>query len=108
MSRTYRFKNMPPPWWVFYSRDLKIDLTGWRNIHVDRERKEVKKLIAKWRSDNGWHGDFGKNPGYWNHDYTEVPNRRKERDLLKKIPRLIDYEESPLFPLAKKPYEYYW
>jgi hypothetical protein len=30
------------------------------------------------------------------------------RALLWKVERLADYEDAPLFPLAKKPHIYFW
>jgi hypothetical protein len=107
MSRTYRRKNLLPPKWVSHELLKAGNLFPWYWIEI-KDKKKLKREIAKWRSDSGWHGDYGKSPSWWNTIYTESPNRRKERDILKKIPRLIDYEETPVFPLAKKPVVYYW
>jgi hypothetical protein len=36
------------------------------------------------------------------------PQRQEVRRLIKHATELVDYEDAPLFPLAKKPHIYYW
>jgi hypothetical protein len=51
---------------------------------------------------------YNKNPMWWNHLFTERPNRRETHQLtqlLLKDPTLAD---CIIFPLAKKPNNYYW
>lgn len=47
-------------------------------------------------------------PMWHYHDTYTVPTRRQTRDLLKKLSRLVDLEDAPLFPDRKRPKEYYW
>lgn len=107
MSRTYRCKNIKIPKHVSHELVSFGNFFPWYWIKIE-DKKKLKKEIAKWRSDAGWHGDYCSNPSWWNTLYTERPNRRKTKKLLRKVKTLTDYEEAPLFPLAKKPYIYYW
>ena len=36
------------------------------------------------------------------------PQRQEVRCLVKRTMELVDYEDAPLFPVAKKPHRYYW
>jgi len=104
MSRTYRRKKCSPPDWVTeeYVYGNKF---FWVKKPIE-DKNVLKKNIAKWRSDAGWHGNYSVCPGWWNHEYHELPFRRKVRDLLKKIVNTGEYEV--VFPLHKKPHIYYW
>ena len=58
---------------------------------------------------------FGKNwrwlqqtPGWWVNEFMTTPQRAETRDLLRRVLKLRDPEDAPLFPLAKKPHLYYW
>jgi hypothetical protein len=51
---------------------------------------------------------MGQTPTWWWHMTTTVPARREERDLCKKILRLKDLEDAPIFPDRKRPKEWYW
>lgn len=53
-------------------------------------------------------GSYSKSPSWWNHDFSTVPRRAKERALCRKIVKGdIDLEEV-VFPHSKKPVIYYW
>ena len=47
-------------------------------------------------------------PKWWNKLFHIRPRRQKERVGCRKITFLGDYEDSPEFPLSKKPHSYYW
>lgn len=47
-------------------------------------------------------------PSWWIRCCMTVKQRAQTRILLRKTERLHDYEDAPLFPLAKKPHEYYY
>lgn len=47
-------------------------------------------------------------PSHWVHDMMTVPQRAETRRLLQVLHRLHDLEDSPEFPLSKKPHMYYW
>lgn len=51
---------------------------------------------------------YDKNPSWWNHQYSTVPARRKERDLLMKLLRTPELADMLVFPDFKKPVVYYW
>ena len=36
------------------------------------------------------------------------PKRQEVRRLVKRTMELADFDDAPLFPLAKKPHKYYW
>jgi len=108
MSRTYRRRHDKAPFWVVHDYEWHY---GFRNsvcVQVPYTGKDLKREIAKWHSDSGWHGDFGNCPGWWIHDFHEVPMRAKTRNILKKVKRLVDYEDVEEFPIARKPHIYYW
>jgi hypothetical protein len=47
-------------------------------------------------------------PGWWIREMMTVAQRAQVRALLWKVERLKDFEDAPLFPLAKRPHLYYW
>jgi hypothetical protein len=58
------------------------------------------------RGHRNFHG-YSHNPMWWNHLFTEVPNRRKARTFEHQIARGRDADEI-CWPHAKRPYSYYW
>jgi hypothetical protein len=73
------------------------------NKSKDRDHKgrlRRKYTQAKW--------NWG-TPSYWNHMYTTIPNRREEKRLTRLVVKSCDYSESDLlWPLNRRPTEYYW
>ena len=47
-------------------------------------------------------------PSWWIHDTNTIKERGQTRLAIQKVYKLIDYEDSPEFPLDKKPHIYYW
>lgn len=47
-------------------------------------------------------------PSWWISVSHTRPQRSQTRQLISKTMRLLDLEDTPLFPLAKKPHHYYW
>lgn len=47
-------------------------------------------------------------PSWWIRDIMTKPQRTEVRRLIKQTLKLRDLENAPLFPLAKRPHEYYW
>jgi hypothetical protein len=47
-------------------------------------------------------------PSWWTRQMMTRPQRQEVRRLVKHTMGLADYEDAPLFPLAKKPHVYYW
>ena len=106
MSRTYRRKKDKAPWWVTQECVEFNTCYGfrWKDLTGDRLKKEV----SKWHSDAGYHGDYGDSPGWFVHEYMEVPFRAKSKMQLKEVLRLVDYEDADVTTIFKKPQEYYW
>lgn len=48
------------------------------------------------------------NPMWWNHLWTEVPNRAKAKKLEKEVVKDPEIAESAIWPHPKKPHAYYW
>jgi hypothetical protein len=67
--------------------------------HGDRQKRKL--FGEEWR----W---LRVTPGWWTRVMMTRPQRAETRQLIEKVKRLDDLEESPLFPLAKKPHQYYW
>ena len=104
MSRTYRRKKDSVPEWV--TREWEWSDRGFTHFQI--KGKLAKREVAKWRSDCGYHGDWGDSPGWWVHLFMEVPHRARTRNALKKILRLDNYEDAYVCPAFKRPQEYYW
>lgn len=108
MSRTYRRKHDKVPDWVNMNYEYG---PGYLFIRIpETNKKKIKENNARWHSDAGWHGNYSSCPGWWHHDFHEVPMRAKTRNILKDIKNLKNWEDSEdfLFPLYRKPYIYYW
>ena len=106
MSRTYRRRKDNAPWWVTQECVEFNTCYGfrWKDLTGDRLKKEV----SKWHSDAGWHDDSYANcPGWFVHEFMEVPFRAKSKMQLKEVLRLVDYEEADVHCVFKKPYIYY-
>lgn len=69
--------------------------------------KEIAKLKAQFHSDS--HGEMT-TPMWWRHEHSQVPLRRKERDIFKVMLKTVhlDELEAVIFPHWKKPVIYYW
>ena len=105
MSRTKRRRKDKAPDWVY--RDYTFNNYYWSWVTIT-DKDKIKKELARWHSDAGWHGDYGETPGHWIHDFHEVPFRARTRNKLKKILTLDDYEEADVNLTYKKPHIYYW
>lgn len=105
MSRTYRRRKDKAPDWVTKECIYFDNCYGFR--YKDLKGKKLKAEIAKWHSDGGWHGNYNSCPGWWHHDFHEVPFRRESRDALKKV-TLDNYEYTDIRTNFKKPHIYYW
>lgn len=104
MSRTYRRKKEPVPSWV--TRDW-VRVSGYYYISVPMTDKKAKKrALAKYHSDA--ERTMKQVPSWWIRNFHTVQERVITRDLTRKVLKLADYEDSPEFPLDKKPYIYYW
>jgi hypothetical protein len=105
MSRTYRRRHDSVPDWVTKEFHWGVGYTFIKTPITDK--KKLKKEIARWHSDAGWHCNYSSCPSYWIHEYHEVPFRRETRDKLKKI-TLDNCEEVDIRNNFKKPHIYYW
>mgnify|MGYP003574089300 CR=1 FL=1 len=107
MSRTYRRKknrkgrNCESGFWYRKGNTL---LNEWWLEY--RYNGNVAKAMADFHGDN--HSGEYSPPSWFFSEYCHKPERRESRDLIRKVLRLVDYEDTPLFPHHKKPKEYYW
>ena len=107
MSRTYRRRKEKAPEWV--TRDWEVVREPvWHCVPFQITGKEAKKEVSKWHSDTGYHGDYGDCPRWFNKLYHIIPARREAKRLQRQVIKLIDYEDSPEFPLWPGRTEYYW
>jgi hypothetical protein len=107
MSRTYRRKGAEVACKVTFNRyDEEYQGDG---VYILRERtdQEIAKEKAEFYSDS-----YARmtTPMWWFKMTTTVPNRRKQRDLIKSLIKTkhLDELEAAIFPLWKKPHIYYW
>jgi len=103
MSRTYRKGTG----WYTNRRDLEgrnkhIIFMGYSGI---LEEETWEEHLRDTHKDGAWNMST---PSWWIHDTSTIKERVKTRMVVQKIYKLIDYEDSPEFPLDKKPYVYYW
>lgn len=71
-----------------------------RTYHHGNKAKE-RVFGSRWR----W---IHQTPSWWVREMMTKPQRARTRNLLKKVERMKDLEDPPLFPLARKPHVYYW
>ena len=106
MSRTYRNKTTSGYYTgrrEFDGRNKHWIVLGYDTIYTIETWEEYTLNIHKDGAD--WNMST---PSWWIHDTSTIKERQQTRNLINKVYTLIDYEESPEFPLDKKPYEYYW
>jgi len=62
--------------------------------------------LRHYHSDAGWCMSI---PSWWIREFMTVPQRQEVRRLVNKIHHLsLEDAAELMFPLAKKPHEYYW
>ena len=108
MSRTKRFKH--EQWLIHENRileDWAYDVIWERGssvVRIDPNCYEGRQRLAKMHSDKKrgvwrWRG-----PGWWVHEYHQVPYRQRARQELIKFMKDPDYEVQ----IPRKPYLTYW
>ena len=95
MSRTYRRRRGDTTW-----KDWHRELP-----YYSRQFKDFQHFEARYHSDA--HRNMS-TPSWWINMAMTVRQRQEVRRLVHQVMRLIDLEDAPLFPLAKKPHIYYW
>jgi hypothetical protein len=109
MSRTYRRSKDKAPNWVTKNWEWNNSITGIFWIAPPLTGKAAKKEVSKWHSDAGWHNeDYNGFPKWFNKLHHIIPERREAKRVQRKVLELIDYEDSPEFPLCRGKTEYYW
>lgn len=109
MSRTYR-RTGGNQWWHNYiiarwKKDPERGGRG-RNPHESFELT-LERELARYHSDAGW--AYGHTPSWWILQEMTVPQRQEVRRLIHKVHRLpLEDAGELMFPLAKKPHDYYW
>lgn len=109
MSRTYR-RVRGNQWWHNHivERWKEDPLYGGRRRTPKVESFELtmEKELARYHSDKGWSMNT---PSWWVREFMTVPQRQEVRRLIHKVHRLsLEDAAELMFPLAKKPHEYYW
>ena len=67
----------------------------------DGNKEKERRFGADWR----W---LQATPSLWIRTMMTRPQRQEVRRLVKRTMELVDYEDAPMFPLAKKPQHYFW
>ena len=108
MSRTKRFKH--DAWLI----DHNCVLTDWAweyewiarcsRVRIDPKSQEGRKRIAKLHSDAKKRVMRWRGPGWFVHEYHQVPYRQQARRELDKFMRDPDYEVQ----IQSKPHLTYW
>lgn len=103
MSRTYRRKNLPIPYYVKQEL-VRIARFRWVWADIDPESKEYKKKIAKHYSDKGTLKFKEPGPAWFRSIFTERPQRREAKRELQKF---LKDEEYEVMLIPKNPLEYW-
>jgi len=105
MSKTYRDKNSTG--WFTGRREFEGRNKHWINMGYSTilAIETWDEYILDIHRDGTWRMST---PSWWIHDTSTIKERAQTRMAIQKVYKLIDYEESPEFPLDKKPHEYYW
>jgi hypothetical protein len=108
MSRTYRrlTGDMGHRNWIARAYVITEGYHSRMVRHVGPPTREMIRGFVRFHMDGS--RTMGQTPSWHWHDTTTVPARREERDLCKKILRLADLEDAPLFPTRKRPKEWFW
>jgi len=103
MSRTNRSSGR----WYYNKREFDGVNKHWDILDPEFRiaRGTWEEHLREIRQENSWNMST---PSWWIHDTSTIRERQQTRNLLQQVYKLIDYEDSPEFPLDKKPYEYYW
>ena len=81
---------------------------SWKNWEHETPLKR-KRFEKKYHYITSYHYDWlNGTPHDWITEMMEKPKRAQTRELLSIVLHLEDYEDSPEFPLARKPHIYYW
>ena len=106
MSRTYRKRLDLPSCYSYFNRQIDYSRVRYLGKY---NNKYVAQEIAKHYTDNGFKSyRTDKGPKWFKKLYHIRPHRAKETYLLNGVKKLIDYENSPEFPQARRPKEYWW
>lgn len=108
MSRTQRFRHEK---WLVEENNVLTDLVWeyvWERqctrIHIDPNSLEGRKRLAKMHSDKKCSVWRWRGPGWWVHEYHQVPYRQKARQELIKFMKDPEYEVQ----IPRKPYLTHW
>lgn len=106
MSKTYR-KRIEKNWVEDCPKGGYLE--SWVESNISNNKNFKKQETAKHYTDNGWKGyHLDRGPHWFVREYMTVPSRREAKRCETKIKALLDYNDSPEFPLHRKPKEYWW
>ena len=110
MSNTFKHKKKG----FVNALEKEVGVRNWpqRHTHEDPINTEYKRNYNEaeyWWDDVYGYNLYNSAPGWWCNLMMERPARRKTKNLCKKVV-LAELEEAEeiMFPLAKKPHDYYW
>lgn len=73
--------------------------------------KEIKEFISKnkvFKNGQQLYTDYSGAPSWWTRMFSNIPKRRQEASYIRKLLVDNDLADSLLFPLARKPFSYYY
>lgn len=108
MSRTYRRKTAR--YQLQEQTDRIHSWAAWATARgatsdVDKVREEIQTARDRFHLDGNW---TMTTPAWWIRMAMTRPQRQRTRALCDLTLRLCDLDDTPLFPLAKRPHVYYW
>lgn len=77
---------------------------GYKHYHHLYEGDPARPKLKR----NHCHWKWMREPNWFIREYMTIPQRAEVRNLISKVEHLVDLEDTPEFPLAKKPKLYYW
>lgn len=74
--------------------------------YLDKQMGKCRRGILDW--DDIEYNWLKNEPRWWRKLFKHRKRRAEQRQLLTEVTRDLDYGEGIVFPLDKKPWEYYW
>jgi len=113
MSRTNkdirRYKTVR--FWDEYWEDRRKHCGSWWYLGTETVDKELSVFVSKnkeFKSSQQLYTDYSSAPSWWTRLFSNIPKKREEKMLVNKILKDHEIADSLVFPLARKPFSYYW
>lgn len=113
MSRTYKDirKYKKAKFWDMYWENKKSSSIHWYYTGLSQIDNDILPFILKNKEFSNVeqvYTNYSTAPSWWTHLFSNIPKRRQETSLIRKVLTNPEEADALLFPLARKPFVYYW